>query len=75
MCDYEGVFYTRGGKMDSFKTPEISDKVWVDEILKGYNNQDGEFRDIAHPIKTETRAELIDVILKAYNEELAKPQE
>lgn len=23
--------------MDSFKTPEISDKVWVDEILKGYN--------------------------------------
>lgn len=23
--------------MNSFKTPEISDKVWVDEILKGYN--------------------------------------
>lgn len=36
---------------------------------------DGEYKDIAHPIKTETRQELIDVILKAYNEELAKPQE
>ena len=36
---------------------------------------DGEYKDIAHPIKTETRAELIDVILKAFKEELAKPQE
>ena len=33
---------------------------------------DGEYRDIAHPINAEARAELIDVILKAYNEELAK---
>ena len=36
---------------------------------------DGEYKDIAHPIKTETRAKLIDVILKAFKEELAKPQE
>lgn len=33
---------------------------------------DGEYRDIAHPINAEARAELIDIILKAYNEELAK---
>ena len=33
---------------------------------------DGEYRDIAHPINAEARAELIDVIIKAYNEELAK---
>ena len=33
---------------------------------------DGEYRDIAHPINAEARAELIDAILKAYNEELAK---
>ena len=35
-------------------------------------SSDGEYRDIAHPINAEARAELIDVIIKAYNEELAK---
>jgi stage V sporulation protein G len=36
---------------------------------------DGEYKDIAHPIKTETREELIKVILSAFEEEKAKPQE
>ena len=36
---------------------------------------DGEYKDIAHPIKTEVREELIKVILKAFEEEKAKPQE
>ena len=36
---------------------------------------DGEYKDIAHPIKTETREELISVILKAFEEEKAKPAE
>ena len=36
---------------------------------------DGEYKDIAHPIKTETREELIKVILDAFKEEQAKPQE
>ncbi len=36
---------------------------------------DGEYKDIAHPIKTETREELIAVILKAFEEEKAKPQD
>lgn len=36
---------------------------------------DGEYKDIAHPIKTETREELIKVILAAYEEEKAKPQD
>ena len=36
---------------------------------------DGEYKDIAHPIKTEMREELIKVILAAYEEEKAKPQE
>ena len=35
---------------------------------------DGEYKDIAHPIKTETREELIAVILKAFEEEKAKPK-
>ena len=36
---------------------------------------DGEYKDIAHPIKTETREELIKVILAAFEEEKAKPQD
>ena len=36
---------------------------------------EGEFRDVAHPIKTETREELIKAVLKAFEEELAKPQD
>ncbi len=36
---------------------------------------DGEYKDIAHPIKTETREELIKVILDAFEEEKAKPSE
>lgn len=33
--------------------------------------QDGEYRDIVHPINGEARAELINAILDAYNNELA----
>lgn len=36
---------------------------------------DGEYKDIAHPIKTETREELIKVILDAFEEEKAKSEE
>lgn len=36
---------------------------------------DGEYKDVAHPIKTETREELISVILKEFEVEKAKPQE
>lgn len=36
---------------------------------------DGSYRDIAHPIKPETREELRSAILAAYEEEKAKPQD
>lgn len=36
---------------------------------------DGEYKDIAHPIKPETREELIKIILSAFEQEKAKPQE
>ena len=36
---------------------------------------DGEYKDIAHPIKTEVREELIKVILEAFEVEKEKPQE
>ncbi len=36
---------------------------------------DGEYKDIAHPIKTETREELIKTILKAFEETKLNPVE
>lgn len=36
---------------------------------------DGTYKDVAHPIKTETREELIKVILDAFETEKNKPQE
>ena len=36
---------------------------------------EGEYKDVAHPIKTEMREELIKIILNAFEEEKAKPQE
>ena len=36
---------------------------------------DGEYKDIAHPINTETREGLIKTILAAFEEEKAKPVE
>ena len=33
---------------------------------------DGEFKDIAHPINTDTRAMLEQTVIDAYNAELAK---
>lgn len=34
---------------------------------------DGEYKDIAHPINSDTREELIKVILSAFEDEKAKP--
>ena len=36
---------------------------------------EGDYKDIAHPIKTETREELINVILDEFEAEKAKPAE
>ena len=35
---------------------------------------DGEYKDIAHPINTDTRKQIIDAILNAFNEEVAKAE-
>ena len=35
---------------------------------------DGEYKDIAHPINTQTREEVISVILSAYEEECKKAE-
>lgn len=35
---------------------------------------DGEYKDIVHPINTETRKMIIDVVLDAFNQELNKAE-
>ena len=35
---------------------------------------DGEYKDVAHPINSETRKIVIDAILEAFNTELAKAE-
>lgn len=35
---------------------------------------DGEYKDIVHPINTETRKQIIDVVLEAFNQESAKAE-
>ncbi len=36
---------------------------------------EGDYKDVAHPIKTEMREQLLKVIITAFKEELAKPQD
>ncbi|MGN0383240.1 MAG: septation regulator SpoVG [Eubacterium sp.] len=36
---------------------------------------EGEYRDIAHPINSETRSKLQEIILDAYNKALEEPEE
>lgn len=43
--------------------------------MPSVKKKDGTFRDIAHPINQETRSYIQDIVLKSYNEELAKPKE
>ena len=36
---------------------------------------DGEYKDIAHPIKTDMREDIKNIVLNAFDEEKAKPQD
>lgn len=75
---------TNEGRMKAIVSITIDDQFVVHDVrvIEGNNGlfvampskrtPDGEFKDIAHPINTETR-ELIQVaVLSAYNEELVK---
>ena len=55
------------------KVVEGNDGYFV--AMPSRKTSEGEFKDIAHPIKTETREQLIKAILTAFEEEKAKPAE
>ena len=54
------------------KVIEGTDKPFI--AMPSRKTNDGEFKDIAHPLNTETRENLRDAILAAYHEELAKTE-
>ncbi len=54
------------------KVIEGTDKPFI--AMPSRKTNDGEFKDIAHPLNTETRENLRDAILAAYYEELAKTE-
>ena len=54
------------------KVIEGTDKPFI--TMPSRKTNDGEFKDIAHPLNTETRENLRDAILAAYYEELAKTE-
>ena len=54
------------------KVIEGTDKPFI--AMPSRKTKDGEFKDIAHPLNTETRENLRDAILAAYYEELAKTE-
>ena len=68
------------GKMRGMASITIDDEFVVHDIKiiegeKGFfiampsrRSKEGEFRDVAHPIKSETRTQLQSMILKAYEE-------
>lgn len=68
------------GKMRGMASITIDDEFVVHDIKiiegeKGFfiampsrRSKEGEFRDVAHPIKSETRTQLQNMILKAYEE-------
>ncbi len=49
-----------------------NDGVFV--AMPSRKTSDGEYKDIAHPINTQTREEVISVILSAYEEECKKTE-
>ena len=55
------------------KVIEGQDKLFT--AMPSRKTGDGEYKDIAHPIKTDMRENLVSIILKAFEEEKAKPAE
>ncbi|MCT4611953.1 MAG: septation regulator SpoVG [Clostridia bacterium] len=73
---------TKEGKMKAVVSVTFGDEFVIHDIkvidgakglfiaMPSRKTADGEFRDIAHPINTDTRTELQDAILEKYEESL-----
>lgn len=50
------------------KVIELNNNEGYFVAMPGRKDPDGKFKDIVHPINTETREQIIDVVLKAFDE-------
>ena len=78
---------TKEGKMKAVVSITLDDEFVVHDIkviegekglfiaMPSKKATDGEYRDIAHPIKSSTRENLQRVILKSYEKALDEPEE
>ncbi|MBR6281105.1 MAG: septation regulator SpoVG [Lachnospiraceae bacterium] len=74
-----------GGKMKAVVSITIDEEFVVHDIkiiegekglfiaMPSRKTSDGEFKDVAHPIKSSTREELQRIILERYEKEMAAP--
>lgn len=78
---------TRGGKMKAIVSITI-DNVFVVHDIKVIEGEkglfiampskkatDGDYRDLAHPINSETRARMQEIVLKKFSETPEEPEE
>ena len=78
---------TKEGKMKAVVSITIDDEFVVHDIkvVEGEKGlfipmpsriaADGEYRDIAHPINSETRASIQNIVLEAYEKALLEPDD
>ena len=78
---------TKEGKMKAVVSVTIDDEFVIHDIkviegdkglfiaMPSRRATDGEYRDIAHPITTNTREKLQQMILEAYEKVLCEPEE
>ena len=78
---------TKEGKMKAIVSITIDNEFVVDDIkviegekglfiaMPSRKASDGEYRDIAHPINSETREKIQSLILKAYEETAGETEE
>lgn len=56
--------------LHDIKVISVRDKNFI--VMPSRKNPDGTYRDIVHPINAEFRGEMEEMVLRAYEEELAK---
>ena len=58
--------------LHDIKVISVRDKNFI--VMPSRKNPDGTYRDIVHPINAEFRSEMEEMVLAAYEEELAKAE-
>ena len=58
--------------LHDIKVISVRDKNFI--VMPSRKNPDGTYRDIAHPINAAFRSEMEEMVLEAYEEELAKAE-